>query len=369
MLQKIKNTVRNIVVLFNILTILAMIFTGFGGYANPVSHNYIAVSTLAFPIFLILNVAFSVFWMIFKFRLVLIPLTGFIICYQPIRLYCPINQSEEPPTDALKFVSYNICNFREYDYPEGEKNPTITFLEECGADIICLQEAMHGDRIKKLMSNRLDYIYPYQDFSSRTGNKVAILSKHPIISGMDIDYVSDTNLSKAWKVKIEGDTVLVINNHLESNKLSPTDRDKFKRLVKDNVKDKDAREDSKLLVSKLATAAEIRAAQADSIAKYIEENSNISIIACGDFNDTPLSYARRKISENLYDCYVEKGCGPGISYHTGGFYVRIDNVLCSSDWKIYKCEIDNKTAASDHYPICSWIKKRYKTMKKNNKTL
>lgn len=360
MYTKIKSTVVNIVALINIFFVIAMIFTGFGGWLNPASHNYIAVSTLAFPIFLLINILFAIFWIIFKYKLLLIPLTGIILCYKPISIYCPINKSAEVPNDAIKVMSYNICAFREYDYPVGESNPTITYLEDSGADIICLQETTFGDRVKKLMSKKIDHIYPYREFNRKKGNGIAILSKYPIISSEDIDYSSTSNMSKAWNIKIGSDTILVINNHLESNKLSITDRDKFKKLVKENLKDKDAKEDSKLLINKLASAVQIRAAQADSIASYIERNKDRSIILCGDFNDSPLSYVRGKIGENLNDCYVQKGSGPGISYHSGGFYVRIDNIMCSSDWDIFKCEIDKKITVSDHYPICSWIKRGIK---------
>ncbi len=366
MFGKIKSTLYGIAALINIIIIAAMIITGYGGYASPVSHSYIAVSTLSFPIFLVFNIIFCMFWMIFKFKFLLIPLTGFIICYQPIRTYSPINNASEPTPDAIKFISYNICAFREYDFAEGEENPTITYLENCDADIICLQEAIHGERINKLIERKLSRLYPYQEFCLKKGNGVAIMSRFPIISSDSINYASNSNLSYAWKLNIEGDTVLVINNHLESNKLSSDDRKKFKDLVKQHVHDKQAEEDSKLLFKKLAEASEIRAPQADSIAKYIENNKRYSIIACGDFNDSPLSYARRTIGRKLNDCFIEAGSGPGISYHTGGFYVRIDNILCSNDWDIIKCEIDRKIATSDHYPICSWIKKRSKSVKNNN---
>lgn len=346
-----------------------MIITGFGGYANPVSHSFIAVSTLTFPIFAFINVLFILFWILFKFKFVLIPLTGFIICYIPTNRYFPLNRASEAPTDGIKFLSYNICAFREYDYPEGEDNPTITYLENSNADIICLQESEHGKRIKKLIDKKLDRLYPYKDFPSDKGNGIAILSKFPIISNEVIDYFSKSNRSVAWKVKIDEDTVIIINNHLESYKLTTKDRDKFKKLVKENVKDSSAKEDTKWLYEKLAAATKIRAPQADSIAKYIEKNKGKSMIVCGDFNDNPLSYSRRKIAENLTDCYIEKGHGPGISYHTGGFYVRIDNIMCSDDWEVLKCEVDNKIAASDHYPICAWIKKRYNIVKKDNKSL
>ena len=50
--------------------------------------------------------------------------------------------------------------------------------------------------------------------------------------------------------------------------------------------------------------------------------------------------------------------GPGISYHLSGFFVRIDNILCSDDWKPYACKVDNSIQSSDHYPIVCWLKKQ-----------
>ena len=64
-----------------------------------------------------------------------------------------------------------------------------------------------------------------------------------------------------------------------------------------------------------------------------------------------------KVAENLTDCYVSTGNGPGISYHMNGFFVRIDNILCSTDLEPCKCIVDRKIATSDHYPVVCWLKK------------
>ncbi len=110
----------------------------------------------------------------------------------------------------------------------------------------------------------------------------------------------------------------------------------------------------------LAQAVEIRAPQADSVANYIAKlkSRGASIIVCGDFNDHPLSYVHHTIAKDLTDCYVASGNGPGASYNHNLMLVRIDNILCSDDWEPYGATVDRKTAASDHYPIYCWLKKR-----------
>ena len=76
-----------------------------------------------------------------------------------------------------------------------------------------------------------------------------------------------------------------------------------------------------------------------------------SIILCGDFNDTPLSYAYRTVCGSLSDAYAEAGVGPGISYNRSIFRFRIDHLLHSSDMRAYCATVDNRVRLSDHYPL------------------
>ncbi|MBN2917310.1 MAG: endonuclease/exonuclease/phosphatase family protein, partial [Prevotella sp.] len=103
--------------------------------------------------------------------------------------------------------------------------------------------------------------------------------------------------------------------------------------------------------------------EAEAVAKYIQQHKEQSIILCGDFNDGPISYAHRTIAKDLTDCYIASGNGPGISYHHGGFFVRIDNIMCSDDWEPYECKVDDKIAVSDHYPIICKLKMHPKKQK------
>jgi endonuclease/exonuclease/phosphatase (EEP) superfamily protein YafD len=79
---------------------------------------------------------------------------------------------------------------------------------------------------------------------------------------------------------------------------------------------------------------------------------------CGDFNDTPISYARRTIAQGLTDCFQTTGRGLGLSYNQKGFYFRIDHVLCSPDLQPFNCQVDDEMDASDHYPVVCYLKMR-----------
>lgn len=113
-------------------------------------------------------------------------------------------------------------------------------------------------------------------------------------------YASLNNGSIAYKIKVNGDTLLVVNNHLESNKLTEKDKEVYREMMKDPDKQK-VSQGSRLLIRKLAEASAIRAVQADSIARLVAGYKGGGIIVCGDFNDSPISYTHRVVGEGLND--------------------------------------------------------------------
>ena len=75
------------------------------------------------------------------------------------------------------------------------------------------------------------------------------------------------------------------------------------------------------------------------------------MILCGDFNDTPISYARYRLTANLHDLYVDTGSGAGYSYSFKKMGLRIDHILASKAIKGYDCMVDPSAEGSDHKPI------------------
>ena len=85
----------------NIATILMMLLVGYSDRIDPLVHPFWANMGLAFPVFLVINTVFLVFWAIFKVRGCVIPIIGFILCYVPARTYVPINISRDAPEGAI----------------------------------------------------------------------------------------------------------------------------------------------------------------------------------------------------------------------------------------------------------------------------
>ncbi len=362
MVRQLKTFTLRMVAGANAATVMVMLLVGFSGRLNPDSHPLLSNGNLFFPVFLAVNFAFLVFWLLFKWRWAWIPFVGYVVCYVPIREYMPLNISHDTPDGAIKILSYNVWGLSGNNMPGDSPEQILSYIAVQDADVVCLQEAYLAGR-QAMIDSIIGDTYKYQDTACipHGGDCIAVLSKYPILRKERIHYPSKGNLSAAFYLKMPHDTVIVINNHLETTGLSPEDRSQFKSLVKGEMRNKnEVEETSKLLIQKLAEATAKRAPQARAVAEYIRQHKGRRMIVCGDFNDGPQSYAHHTIAEGLTDCYISSGNGPGISYNRNGFYVRIDHILCSEDWEPYNCHVDRQIKSSDHYPIICWLKKNPK---------
>ena len=111
-----------------------------------------------------------------------------------------------------------------------------------------------------------------------------------------VEYDSRNNGSVAYTINVKGDTLLVVNNHLESIKLTEKDKAVYRVMIKDPDKVK-VSEGARILIGILAEASAIRALQADSIAKLVAGFRGGGVIVCGDFNASPLSYVPDALSD------------------------------------------------------------------------
>ena len=344
----------------NIATIAVMFAIGYSDYISPIAHPVLSTVGFAFPIVLIANLLFLFLWLIVYRRMVFIPIIGFVMCYIPIRKYIPFNIPHDTPLGCIKVLSYNVHG---YVYDIGGDDAfirIISYIKKSKADILCVQEDL-GEWLKPQAA--LDSIYPFSNktvIGSQKQNALGIYTRFPILRTEQISYESLRNGSMAYWLDINGKTVIVINNHFESNRLTLNDKERYKELLRGNLERDTAKNETRYFADKLANATSRRAPQADAVARFIESHKDTPIIVCGDFNDSPISYTHRTVSKGLTDCYTETANGPGLSYNQKGFNVRIDNIFCSDHFTPYNCRVDNKIHASDHYPIYCWLKFGYK---------
>jgi endonuclease/exonuclease/phosphatase family metal-dependent hydrolase len=219
--------------------------------------------------------------------------------------------------------------------------------------MVCLQEYLWDEQKTK----KVFPMYPYRRLlKASNGNGMACLSRFPILSVKQISYVSGNNASFLLKLKMKEDTLSLVCNHLESNKLDAHDKEVYEGLLK-SPEEQNVKSDSKYLLHKLADAVAIRGPQADSVAQAISRQSGKYLLVCGDFNDSPISYAHHTIGKGLTDAYREAGWGPGFSYNRNFLYFRIDHLFVNKGFKVLKCRVDNSISASDHYPLWCLVEK------------
>lgn len=355
MIRQIRTFTLRLIAAINIAIVVGMLITGYSAYINPLQHPTIVALGITFPFFLIVNLVALFFWVIFKLRYATIPIIGYVLAYIPISIYIPLNvRAAEPEEGCIKVLSYNVMSYAGTPRYNDAFDIIYNYIADSGADIVCLQET--NDTWRRSIA-RFHEIYEYIDttnVSSNQRNTIMLLSHYPIIRKERIHYPSQGNGSVAYFLAKETDTLLVINNHFETNHFTLEEKARYKEMITGEMENDTARAESRRIIHKLRDATLLRAPQARIVHDYISEHTNYPMIVCGDFNDNPISYTRRIVSKNLTDCFVETGLGLGISYNQNGFFVRIDNILCSRDITPYQCKVDDKIDASDHYPIhCS----------------
>lgn len=280
--------------------------------------------------------------------------------------YLPLHRKQVlPEKGTIKVLSYNVMGFNNLQKDKNNQNRILNYIKSQNPDIVCLQEYAVSGNTKLVTQQDVDKALEGFKYKSivRVGNKnsynkLACFSKYPILSYERIDYKSQFNGSIAYRIVVESDTILVVNNHFESNKITLEDKVFVERLLQ-LEEQHDLIKETKGLLRKIVDASIIREKQAKAVVSYIDEAPERRVIVCGDFNDSPLSRTNKLFADiQLKSAFSTSGFGLGISYNQNMFYFRIDNILTNNNLKAYNCVVDNSIKDSDHYPIMCYIAKK-----------
>lgn len=252
--------------------------------------------------------------------------------------------------DSIKVITYNLGRYkagRGKMTSEMAIDGVKRFLKNENADIVCLQEFMAEDTA--LIAKYLpDYKYSSKHFFKGTnyfGN--ITLSKYPVIGSDVIQFKNSTNLVVCSDIKIGSRMLRVFNCHLESYSIS------FTSLIK-RISKKGAFPEEFASVHLKVKETNIRRAMQVKAVLDNEEASSLPTLVCGDFNDTPVSYAYNKLTKRKKDSFVEAGYGFSATYSTLWPLLRIDYILFPEEYSADKHRID-RIPFSDHYPVTTNI--------------
>lgn len=336
----------------NLCTVLLLWLSVALTFVSPEIIPRLSLLTLAFPIFLCVDVLFVVFWLLFHARLVWVPVVGALLVGGYILDYCPLhfgdNDNGRANDSTFTIISFNVGHMTN----DEQRSELIRFINIADADIVCLQEISSN-----FLTSHKDWL-DSTSYHTLQSNSVAILSRFPFLSDtIHIDYPTRSNHSMACWVGCYGDSLLLVNNHLESNQLSEEEKNEYTNTIIEPHR-QTIKSSSRMLMGKLSEAAAYRGAQTDSICSLVDHYAGHDCIVCGDLNETPVSYTYQRLADRLTSAYRQAGCGPGFTYSRRSFPVRIDHLFFSTHWTCTSCRIDRTVSSSDHYPLIVRLSKK-----------
>lgn len=335
----------------NICTVLLLWLTVASTFVSPAENPTLSLLGLFFPVFLFVDIAFIFFWLIFHISLVWLPILGVAVVSGYALDYCPINTKKYELDSAICVVTYNLGGLKT----DEDRQEVVRFLKEKSPDIACFQE-IYGSLIN--MPEFLQFV-DSMHYNTLIGTGRYILTRFNVIGDtINITYPTRGNSSLGCWIHCQGDSLLLVSNHLESNALNDSDKTGYKDMILEPERER-VEQESRLLKRKLSGAAYYRCAQTDTLCTLIERNKDKSIIMCGDFNDTPISYTYQQIAKKLDNTFRKTGMGVGFTYRQNGIFVRIDHIFISKDWQCLKCYVDDKILASDHFPVVAYVQKKH----------
>ncbi len=292
-----------------------------------------------------------------------LPLLIIFLGYKSVPRYFQLRFN--PPVEkenSIKVMSFNVRVFDLYMWSKDKstRNQIFDFLKEEQPDVLCLQEFYQSDTTRsnyefKTLDTLVQFLKAknYHTYYTTTLRRtdhwgLVTFSRFPILNkGLVPFEKSAGNACIFTDIQVGPKIYRVYNAHLASIKLNKHD---YKAMQKINQNDySNDFDDEKLLFSKLKAGFIRRATQADSINSSIQ-NSPYPVIVCGDFNDTPASYAYQTIRGELIDGFIESGSGSGQTY-IGEFpsfridYILHDDILKSENFTTHSEKL------SDHHPI------------------
>ena len=364
---------RQLMFLLNLIAIVFLILSYSASYVSPQKIWWLALFGLGFGIFLIMNCLFVFFWLLMKDKRFWFSLIVILIGFGKVLTIFEFNfldkndvKKTKPTPYPVKVMSFNVRLFDLYNWMHNfeTRKKIFNFITTESPDLLCLQEYYssestdqhfnNNDTLKKALKANYSQIEYSLTLRKKDHWGIATFSRFPIINKGVVHFQKQGgNVFIFSDIVVGNDTLRVYNTHLESIRFNRKDY-QFIENIGSGV-EQDEVDRSLNIIRRLKRAFINRSKQVDVLRQHILK-SPYPVIVCGDFNDTPTSYAYSVISKGLKDSFREAGAGSGRTY-AGVFpsfridYILHDEKLHSTGYKTHHQKL------SDHYPISCWIYK------------
>ncbi len=358
-----KHTILTRILFFlNIIACIPLLLAYLASEVSPQTVWLFALFGLMYPYLLIINLVFIVWWALKRKFFIIYPLFAIAIGWGYPGKYVQFNKpsGQETGTGDIRITTWNVQNLaRNNVYLD---NPVIrreifNFFEDNNPDVLCMQEFMSRREYPEELLDSLSIVaglpyYRYVTYHEQSGQRIdalAVFSRYPIVHHGILKRDISHNYTIYTDILINEDTIRIFNVHLESIRLGQKDYEFLTDMDLKNSDDNTIQESMSEVLRKLKKAYQIRAIQARKLAAS-KEASPFPVIICGDFNDTPSSYAYSRIRGELNDAFIMSGRGFGNTYSGKLPSNRIDFILyddhyVSRDYETFRIGL------SDHFPI------------------
>lgn len=305
------------------------------------------VVSLVVPFLAILNLVFTLYWLLKRKRQFLLSGILLVLWYFILGPFYQFSKSESIKSEGKESLSIMTFNARSFNDLKQMKIDNVDsliykFVADKDPDIVCFQETLYAMKRNGALGQ---YKHKFVDFiyGKYRGGKViqSIYSKYPIVNIDSIDFPKSANNAIYVDILFNKDTIRVYNVHLQSFRIVPG----FNTIKN---------QESSKLFAKTSRVMLKQYEQANLIRKNMDETHYKKILV-GDFNNTQYSNVYHIIRGAMNDTYFEKGKGFGRTYDLLRFPIRIDYILADPEFEVLSHQNFNDRL-SDHYPVMATLK-------------
>ncbi len=353
-----RKSLKQLAILGSLAVAAFLLIIYFGRMDDPRSLPLLGLFVLGYPLVLLFNILFLIFWTVLKKKWAFMHLIALLLTWslQSDFIQLTLPSAEDGPVRLMTFNT-QLLGFYQFEKNEELRAQNLDMLSSIDADILCFQEFYKIDNPKGFQTISLiqDMMGPFDihekythEFVHKQYFGVVTFSKYPILHRGFIPFQADINNFCIYSDILlpSSDTIRVFNAHLASIHFRPEDyafsRGEFENWSEFTSGFNDIR-------VKMEESNARRSNQILTILAEVEK-SPFPVIFAGDLNAPPFSYAYYRARGSLQDAFRTAGSGIAETYKSKIPVLRIDHLF--HDDRIAIKRYDRvRAGASDHYPV------------------
>ncbi len=321
--------------------------------ASADTLQYVPFLALALPMLLLANAVSALYWLIRLRFWWIVPALAFVFNQDYLNAVVQYKQHSKPAlkSNSLTLATYNVGSFNNEGMGYSCKF-IAQYMRDQQVDVICMQEFGTNQffNTDSVVNALADWPFYYIPSDSMPLLQLALFSKYPITNQQLVAYENSRNCSLLCDLDVNGKTIRVFNNHLQTTEVTRNKGKLEKELAKKDVSSYQAEMAVYRLIDGMHRNFIQRGHQAETI-HQMTDTTSYPMLVCGDFNSIPSSYVYKTIKGNkLQDGFQTCGHGYMYTFHFLKRLLRIDYIFHSPELSgvaYYSDHLDY----SDHNPV------------------